>query len=195
MTCIVIPNLNFWQRRRLFNIKAVFKSWVSHQNNKRFEEGNPPLIYQQKLIYLRKEHQSINNGLVWDREKINVTFDEFVELMFRENDTLEPPRRRFVWGMVYCPYRNGNSYRKSENHKPKELTEREEKTRAWRQHKGIDRDKAKGRRRRGSGVRQFWVKKSARRHRRWAKRNLHRSNLDAFGQGEYKVFADPWLWD
>jgi hypothetical protein len=90
---------------------------------------------------------------------------------------------------VKCPYRNGDSYRRNTDHEKKE----ENPKVVWREVSGKERDSRK--RRWGNSAKTFWKRQAARDHRQWVRQQLHHENYDAFHDGEYDVFADPWNWD
>jgi hypothetical protein len=198
MTCIADPLLGFWQRCRLSNIRDDYIRWVSRENNVRWAEGREYLTREEKEAYISNAY--IHRNDKWSKwlsdPEIRMEYSEFRAYVCGPLDIDNSPyvRGGRLRGCVDCPYRDGDSYRKSHDHKKKSLTEKEKNTRAWREYKGIDKDKSKS----GRWYRdthKWWTKRSAQEHRAWVRQNLTRGNYDAFWNGEYKIFIDPWKYD
>jgi hypothetical protein len=127
---------------------------------------------------------------------IEATFDEYGCQVFGTAWWGKRPQSPRYGGHDWakCPYRNGNSYRRRDDHEPK--PEEPTNEQCWREEQQHHRDKGKGRgwRRKPDSI--AWYKtRSARDHRRWVRGRLEQGDFDAFGQYEYDQFVNPWDYD
>lgn len=84
-------------------------------------------------------------------------------------------------------------YQRKPEHEKKVLSQAESNRRAWRKHKGIDRDKAKDERRSGCPK---WLKRQCNKnYRAWVKSCLDNDREEEIGKKTRKDFFDPWMWD
>jgi len=85
-------------------------------------------------------------------------------------------------------------YQRKPEHEKKVLTQEESNRRAWREHKGFGRDKAKaGFKRDGCPP---WMKRMCNKeYRAWVRNCIKNDRIEEIGSKTRKDFFDPWRWD
>jgi len=99
-----------------------------------------------------------------------------------------------AWSRLEVPFRHKHDQVKWKEKGKKEVSEKEQARRDWREKKGINRDNKKASWRRRAGK---WCKNQSQRyHRAWEKENISKGNWDDLANDKsLKYFQDSWMWD
>lgn len=116
----------------------------------------------------------------------------------RYDDQIERVEEFYKWEL-YERWVGKKKYQKKPHHKKKVKSDKQLAKEAWRQEKGMNKDKAKrqdlhGWRSDGCPV---WLKRHCnKKHRQWERRCIEKGKYDKMGSKcKRKDIFDPWMWD